>query len=109
MTVRNGPDNESGDRPEPHLWSQNGRANRPLQVFVYVNDWDGFTENQKVAWLRFAQMGEVIQSCLFDLGNDECEWFVSKALPGNQRVDASKRIRIRGLSQVLQTVPKQPE
>ena len=108
MTVRDGPDNESGARPEPHHWSRNGRGNRPLQMFVFVNDWEGFTENQKVAWLRFAQMGEVLESHLFDLGNDECEWVVSKALDGNMRVTSSKRIRIRGLSNVLRIVPKEP-
>ena len=113
MTVKVGSENVSenasvDERNPPHHWSKNGRQNWPLQVFIYVNDWIGFTEAQKASWLRFAQTGEVISTLLYDNGDDECQWTVTKALPGGNQVVASKVFRIRGLANVFQTVPKEP-
>ena len=92
---------------EPYFWILDGRSNRQLQVFFFLNKWVGMSEDQKITWLRFAQQGDVQSSTLKDIQGDEVEWTVTKRID-ECLVVATKRFRINGLSDILPTIPKKP-
>ena len=109
---------ESGARPfslpneaDRFYWEWQGINNRPLQVFMFIHEWIGFTEQQKHDWLSFAQRnGEIVSSSILPLSNDGCEWTVVKKV--DHRADlvvvASKEIRIQGLTEFFSTAVKKP-
>ena len=94
-----------------YYWKWNGRNNRELQVFFFLNDWEGFSDEQKRRWLVYANRnGEIISSSILPTVHDQCEWTVTKRVEGTEDVlvTSSKQIRIQGLSAFLPTISKKP-
>lgn len=53
-----------------YFWSIGDRSNRPVQAFFAVRTWVGYTDESKMAWLRFANGGAVESSVITDLGKE---------------------------------------
>ena len=88
-------------------WCLQGRANRPLQVYFYLNDWSGVSNASKRQWLTFAQSQWVISGTITLVQGDMCEWVVvKKENPQSNVVVASKRITIPGLRAALSDIPE---
>ena len=51
-----------------YFWSIGDHNNRPVQAFFAVRAWVGYTEESKLAWLRFANGGAIESSVITDLG-----------------------------------------
>ena len=106
--------NSQGSANEPiedriYHWHLQGRANRPLQVYFYLNRWSQISESGKRQWLTFAQSQIVIASTIMVVQEDTCEWVVvKKSSPQADICVASKRIHIRGLSAALSDIPELP-
>ena len=108
MAIENAP---NPSEPEEFHWIWEGRNNRPLQVFFFVNDWTDYTFQQKYDWLMFAQReGTIVSSTIVPKGHDECDWTVLKKYDQNPEmmVGSSRIIKIPGLSDFLATAVKNP-
>ena len=105
MTIGNGPVD-----PDRFYWLYNGRDNRPLQVFFYINNWTDYTEDMKSQWLTFATRDHVVSSSILPLGNDQVEWTVIKKYVPNSNLEAgaSRRIHIPGSTEWFATANKLP-
>ena len=101
----------SSQEDQRYHWKWNGRNNRELQVFFFLNNWEGFSDDQKRRWLIYANRnGEIISSAILPTVHDQCEWTVIKRVEGTSDVlvTSSKQIRIQGLSAFLATTSKKP-
>ena len=99
----------SSQDDQRYHWKWNDRSNQDLQVFFFLNDWEGYTEEQKRRWLIYATR-EIISSSILPTVHDQCEWTVTKRVEGTTDVlvTSSKQIRIQGLSAFLPTISKKP-
>ena len=92
-------------------WEWEGRNNRSLQVFFFIKEWSNMNVRQKTDWLTFAQRGgNILESFITSTDHDQCEWTVVKRIDdgGPLVVQASKMIRISGLSDFLASANKKP-
>ena len=105
LHVENGP--RANDRVH---WNFNDLANRPVQVFFATRDWTGFSEREKMKWLRFATRDSVVSTSMLSLGDDHCEWTVVKKYVPDSDLEAVtvRRIHVPGLTAFLATAPKMP-